>query len=236
MNTELHTYIANARVEGVREENIEKALFERGWKAEDVYAALRVANDPCAPDAERAWEYLRFGFLCFSVASGFLLYLFFFHKNFEFGVREVHQATYALFVLTHILNSVAFFYAFRAIWHLRTSMLYKIFIGMCAVAVPLFGLLSLLHLLPAAMGIEDYPYELFADEGTHLIVTYWILLPLQTIVYILLLVVLGILYLRRHHFGVSPPKKLFAVLLTFLFMAILAIGDMFMGMDVFDNF
>lgn len=232
-HTELQKYITDSRTKRVQEEDIKRALLDSGWRIKDVEAALQTLHPP-EFDSERAWRYVLFGFSCFLVASGVLLYLF---LSKEFVVREIRQVSYILFVLTHLLNGLAAFYTFRAAFRLRPFVLYQLFIGILALIVIAFALLSLAHLIPLALEIGSYSRQFFFDESLHLIITYWILLPLQMVVYALLLTVLGTLYLRRHRSGMpSPQRKLFLALFVFLFMAILAIGDMFMGMDVFDNF
>jgi len=229
-NRELQKYIAEERMKGAGNDLIRAALVNAGWNAGEVDANL---NDNAGNDhVGKAGYFLRFGFILFLFTS-FLLFAC--YAEYLTGGDAFSPIIFALFAVTHILNATAAFYLFRALWDLGLNLFSRIFVGLMAAVIAAFALFSLFHLATQLIGTANY-MEFFESEDI-LLLTYWVLLPLQSIVFILLLLLLGILYWRRHKSELpAPSKKLFALLGIFLLMALLAIGDMIMGMDVLGNF
>ncbi len=228
-------YIRERRLDGSSDDMIRATMRTAGWNDEQITTAFVGTTDRNSADVEGAWCFLRFGFGLFLVTSALLFFVSYSQGESYMMLLgdEVFYVLYALFSVTHVLNGIAAFFAFRAIWCLRTFLYYRILVGILGAIVASFGAFSFAHLAPAAVGMENYSSRLFFDEGGQLIITYWILLPLQAVVYVLLLALLGELYARRHRSSmVVPAKKLFVVLWVFLLMALLAFGDMIMGMDV----
>jgi hypothetical protein len=236
----LENYVRGERARGIADAAIRAELLLRGWKKEDVLIAVPEEKQPAMftlgafviGQSEKVA--LR------ALLLGFMLFLFSTATLFNGGAgRNFKEDTFvfALFSLTHILNALAAFFLFHSIWSLSRSVWFRVWIGILSFIVAMFAILSLTHFLSIALGSDFFDViqrALLGDDYLPFLI-YFGLLPLQAIVFLLLMISLWILMFvrRRANKSIVPLRVHFATTALFFLMALLALGDVYLVIERF---
>lgn len=242
INEAIANYVRDERARGVTGEAIRAELELKGWKKEDINAVIptmeatlpasekmNVFGSPMLGTPETvALRLLLIGFALFLVSSAMLL---------VYGAgRDFDNAlVFAAFSLTHIVNSAAAFFLFLSVWNLSRYVWFRIWVGLMALIVVLFAASSLVHFLSLATGgsfFNDIQKAFHFHDYLPLFI-YFVFLPLQAIVFLLLAITLWVLkFLRKRSLGVVLTLRthLLATGLFFL-IALLALGDLYLALQ-----
>jgi hypothetical protein len=238
----LKMYILSERTRGIPDEAIRIELLKTGWKEGDVQQALRVNSKeqvsislgerlstfaPHSPEVA-SMKFLRIGALLFLLSSVALVLS-------GKGLNTETNPLFLAFALTHGANTVAAYFLFCAVWRLSHTIMFRIWIVLLAVSVASFALLSFLHFLSIGAGIDLFNQlqkVLLGDDYLPLII-YFVLLPLQAVVFLAMAITLWGLRLYRRHKGQEPPRlrPYMHVIGSFFVIALIAIGDLFFVLE-----
>ncbi|OGZ05792.1 MAG: hypothetical protein A2845_03240 [Candidatus Lloydbacteria bacterium RIFCSPHIGHO2_01_FULL_49_22] len=237
INEAIANYVRDERARGVADQAIRAELSVKGWKSEDINAALPKGDESTTIATKSkifgsallgtvetaAFRLLLLGFVFFLVSS-VLLALFYGEAKNDLS----NQLVFALFSLTHIVNASAAYFLFLTVWKLSRSVWFRIWIGIMAFIVALFAIFSFAHFVSIATGYDFFMISkaLFGDEYFPVII-YFILLPLQAVVFLLLTITLWTLKnLHKRRTGrVLLLRAHLATTGLFFLMALLALGD-----------
>jgi hypothetical protein len=230
-NDTLEAYISGERARGVSDAALRDELLAKGWEVALVNAALPSVpmetkrESPLLLGFRRDDLMLRtllVGFLSFLVSSVYLLLATFMGER---NSLTDHSLLYLMLSLTHVVNFVAFGLLFWSVWELSRALSYRIWIGFLLLLALPFGLTSLPDFVSIAID-----YNLYTGELNYAaLVIYLFFLPLDGVVYLLLLITEWVILVkRRRKGGVIPSRTLLWTTGLFLFVALLAFGDVMM--------
>ena len=233
----LKAYVSSERARGIPDELIRTELIKKGWKESDVQPLLpREATSgegtslqapfflfsTLLPEA-LSMRFLRIGAPLFLLSS---LALFVSGP----GLESKNNPLFLAFALTHVANGAAAYFLFSSIWRLSHSVFFRAWIALLANIVALFAVLSFLHFLSIGAGLHLFDLlqqGLLGGDFLPLII-YFLLLPLQSVVFLLLAVTLWGLrsFRRRKNHEMVLLRPYMYVIGAFFVIAILAIGDL----------
>jgi len=192
--------------------------------------------DSASDTAVAGYHSLRIGIALFLVSSGLLLL--------THGILRYHPLVFGLFFLTNITNIVAASFVLYTVKNIFSNKWFHIIVYLLSFPIFLFALLSSLdffsyatnvflplpHLINATiMKLGATYYGQPVSELGVIALTYVYLLPLQVVVYMIFLMMIGTLSFlgKRNGNRLDIPPTLILSLVIFLVMAILALGDAF---------
>ncbi len=235
-------YVNTERARGIPDAMIRAELEKNGWKESDIAQVLprvaaslqevvtgprTLANWFVGLPEQVAHRTLVIGVMLFLVSSAILLLA-------GAGRNADNKLVFAAFSVTHIVNAVAAFFLFLSVWRLSRSTGFRVWVGLLGTVVGLFALTSFLHFLSIATDatfFHDFQQVLLGDDYLPLFI-YFVLLPLQAVVFLLLAITLWVLrYLRGRRGETIVLRPYLVTTGLFLLMALLALGDLYLVMD-----
>lgn len=234
-------YVNTERERGIPDAIIRAELEKNGWKESDISEVIpRGATTPTvgkmslsqiqlsgAPE-RTTLQLLGLGMILFLASSALLFVL---------GAADDlnNQFVFGAFAVTHIVNAGAAFFLFIAVWKLSRSIWFHIWIGLLSAIVALFAISSFLHFASLATDVSffnEFSRFILGDDYLPLFI-YFIFLPLQAVVFLLLAITLWVLrYVRVRNGGEVPLlRQLLIPVGLFFVMALLAIGDLYLVLD-----
>ena len=234
-------YVNAERERGVPDAIIRAELEKNGWKESDISEVIpRGATTPTvgkmslsqiqlsgAPE-RTALQLLGLGMILFLVSSALL---------FVYGAGNDldNKLVFSAFAVTHIVNASAAYFLLVAVWKLSRSVWFHIWIGLLSAIVALFAISSFLHFASLATDVSffnEFSRFILGDDYLPLFI-YFIFLPLQAVVFLLLVITLwGLRYVRTRGGLVVPVLRPYLMPTgLFFLMALLAIGDLYLVLD-----
>ena len=222
--TQLRTYITDNRSKGVTDPAIKQALLEKGWKENDVDSLLGiVTNERGIPtwmhDAKIMHAILGAG------ATAFIIGIWLFTTQSSGGVTGTQ-----LFLVANLCNLITAYYAWMKFYRLSPSIWYRLGAGLLILIASLFAIGSTLFFAEDTVKVFSGVSHLLDEniEITAELLIFLILLPAQVAVYLLSLVTLWVVRIRRKKAGMEiPPKALLRSHLYFFIIAAIATAALF---------
>lgn len=236
-NETLKDYVRDERAKGVTDEAIRAELLAKGWKEEVISEVLPNATDvllPPSPSSVIATETETIA--QWGVAIGLASILVSTALLYHFGAgRELeNRVVFSAFSVTHVINAITAVFLFMSAWRISRAITYRIFVAVFSIVVALFAISSLAHFASLATGLgffETVERALIGDTYLPLFI-YFLLLPLQAVVFLLLACTLWVLKVIRKRRGeMLSIKRVVSVALVFLLIALIGLGDLYLVLD-----
>jgi|GEM_PF-6345803 len=239
-NDVLLKYVRDEQARGVSVEALRLELIQKGWDATVIESVLQNETSASPAIETRGTMMLSNSFasffdvqricaigVAFFLVSSAILYVQ------GAGDNLANKLMFSLFSITHVFNGITAAILFYLMWKYSQFVWYRIWIGVLSVPIILFATTSLLHFISLATGnlfFDSFVSDIL-DFDYFSLVIYFVFLPLQAVVFLLLLITLWTLRFVRKKRGEFIDIKITSrVSFTFFVIALLALVDLYLVM------